>query len=243
MKREFQYADSAYDYIAWIPEPRTCPHCGRSEAPKICLDYPFTDSNQDEGSSTVLIELFQCTYADCQKYFIKAYKYYSSSSSGIQFHEIAYSYSGNHLEVSLPEGISEVSPTFVEIYKQAVEAENQGLDQLSGIGYRKALEFLIKDYAIRTQPDNEAKIRAAFLGKVISDGLSDFPKLQSLAKAANWIGTDQTHYEQRYSDNDIDSMKRFIRSAATFIAADFQADEAQQFIVANDPKKQASSDK
>jgi hypothetical protein len=33
----------------------------------------------------------------------------------------------------------------VEIAQQASDAEQYGLDQIAGVGYRKALEFLIKD--------------------------------------------------------------------------------------------------
>ena len=38
--------------------------------------------------------------------------------------------------------IEMVSPEFVTIYQQAVQAEKSGLDQIAGIGYRRALEFL-----------------------------------------------------------------------------------------------------
>ena len=35
---------------------------------------------------------------------------------------------------------------FLTIYNQSLSAEDNNLDQIAGIGYRKALEFLIKDY-------------------------------------------------------------------------------------------------
>ena len=49
--------------------------------------------------------------------------------------------------------ISELSENFVEIYGQSQVAENQGLNKICGVGYRKALEFLIKDFAKRKFPN------------------------------------------------------------------------------------------
>lgn len=239
LKRKFYFADqSAMPYTAWYDEPVFCPHCGRSEKPAICFTYPETDSNYAEYSQSELVELYRCTYDDCQKYFIVAYRYESSDSEGYHFSPIIYSYSGKHSDINFPEGIDLISPTFVEIFEQAAQAETYGLDQISGVGYRKALEFLIKDYAIQNSPENASTIRSQFLGKVISESLSSFPLIQSLAKAANWIGTDQTHYEQRYSSTDLNSMKQFIYSAATFISAEYLAKKAQAFVDANDPKRQ-----
>lgn len=239
MKRIFFFADrKSAQQVAWIPEPRTCPHCGRSERPKICFEHPITSANIAESNRAQLVELYRCTYEDCQKYFIEVYACRTSDMTGYQYELIPYSYSGKHLELSFPDVIDSISPSFVEIFRQSTEAENLGLDQISGVGYRKALEFLIKDYAIQKAPGDADKIRSMFLGKVISENLKVFPMIQSLAKAANWIGTDQTHYEQRYSATDLNAMKQFIYSAATFISAEYLAKKAQAFVDANDPKRQ-----
>jgi hypothetical protein len=48
----------------------------------------------------------------------------------------------------VPEEIRIISPLFVEIVSEATAAEAFGLKQVAGVGYRKALEFLIKDYCI-----------------------------------------------------------------------------------------------
>lgn len=45
--------------------------------------------------------------------------------------------------------IDEISPKFNEIYKQALAAEVSNLNEIAGLGYRKSLEFLIKDIAIQ----------------------------------------------------------------------------------------------
>lgn len=53
--------------------------------------------------------------------------------------------------------IKDLSPNFVKIYHQAEQAENTGLSDICGLGYRKALEFLVKDYAIAFNPTETGK--------------------------------------------------------------------------------------
>ena len=68
------------------------------------------------------------------------------------------------------------------------------------------------------------------LGKVIEKYLTDFSKLQKLAKAATWLGNDETHYVRKHTDKDIRDMIAFIKSAAQFIAADNDANVAEKFL-------------
>ncbi|EOS8006309.1 DUF4145 domain-containing protein, partial [Enterococcus hirae] len=137
------------------------------------------------------------------------------------------------IKVDLPENIEKVSPTFVSIYTQATKAASEKLDQIAGVGYRKSLEFLIKDYAILNNPEDKEKIEKMPLGTVIEKYLTDFPKLQKLAKAATWLGNDETHYVRKHTNKDIRDMIAFIKSASQFIAADYDADIADQFIHGN----------
>ena len=137
------------------------------------------------------------------------------------------------IKVNLPENIEKISPDFVKIYTQSAIAEKELLDQIAGVGYRKAAEFLIKDYAISKKPADEEKIKSIMLGQVISTYLNDFPKIQALAKSVAWIGNDETHYVRRHDSKDIDDLKKFILSAAQFIAADYDADEALSFTSSN----------
>ena len=46
------------------------------------------------------------------------------------------------------ENIKKLSSNFCEIFNQAYVAELMKLNEIAGIGYRKALEFLIKDYKL-----------------------------------------------------------------------------------------------
>ncbi|MDY5635237.1 MAG: hypothetical protein SPF57_02590 [Streptococcus orisratti] len=216
-----QFRDSR-DKIS-IDTPSTCPHCGRTMSPQHVGESRSSDksSYSNKGHFSVI---FRCSFEDCLKYFVVEY-IHSEPSRGIA---VDYSYRPP-IKVRLPENVEKVSPTFVEIYSQATVAESEKLDQIAGVGYRKAAEFLIKDYVISKNPDDEETIKKNMLGKVISDYLSDFPKLQALAKSVAWIGNDETHYVRRHNNKDLQDLKRFILASAQFIAADYDADDALSF--------------
>lgn len=105
--------------------------------------------------------------------------------------------------------ISGISHTFVKIYNQSLQAESEGLDQISGIGYRKALEYLMKDYLILENPEKVDIISHMNLGKCIQEFIAS-PELKIVAQRAAWLGNDHTHYVQKYSDKDIHDLKRMI---------------------------------
>ena len=211
-----------------IDTPSKCPHCGRTMSPLHVGQSTSSErtSVSEEGRFSVI---FRCSFEDCLKYFVIEYinDNYESAST------VNYTYRPP-IKVKLPENIEKVSPVFVEIYSQATVAESEVLNQIAGVGYRKAAEFLIKDYVISKNPSDEEHIKSIMLGKVIADYLNDFPKIQALAKSVAWIGNDETHYVRRHDGKDIDDLKKFILSAAQFIAADYDADEALLFTSSSD---------
>ena len=97
--------------------------------------------------------------------------------------------------------IERVSPQFVEIYNQAMAAEGASLDQLVGMGLRKALEFLVKDFAISSAATEDEKkgITKNPLGRCIEDHIKD-AAVRAAAKRATWLVNDETHYERRCAD-------------------------------------------
>lgn len=202
--------------------PNKCVHCGNLMGPIVHFAYSPYSYNESMESFALFL---QCTDSDCSKYYALQYKYDPISSDYSLF---PYTYRPK-IDISLPENIEKVSPIFVEIYSQAIKAETEKLNQIAGVGFRKAAEFLIKDYSISKNMDKEETIKGMFLGQVIKEYLSDFPKIQNLAKAVTWIGNDETHYVRRHSDKDISDLKKFILATAQFIAADYDADLALEF--------------
>lgn len=107
--------------------------------------------------------------------------------------------------------ISSLSPTFVSIYNQAFYAEQIDLDQICGVGYRKALEFLIKDYLISQTDDQEQidNIKNKFLNNCIQDNVSN-ENIKNVAKRAVWLGNDETHYVRKWVEKDVFNLKQLI---------------------------------
>jgi hypothetical protein len=106
--------------------------------------------------------------------------------------------------------ISEVSPNFVGIYNQAIQAESLKLTHIAGMGLGKALEFLIKDFAIKHSPDKEDEVKKKLLGACISTYIKD-ANVQKVAKRATWLRNDETHYVRKWEGKDIDDLKNLIR--------------------------------
>lgn len=131
----------------------------------------------------------------------------------------------------LPEEIMNQSPDFASLYRQALAAEGYGLTDISGMGFRKALEFLVKEYAIRRFPDEESQILSEKLGQTIAR--IPAPQIQALAKACAWIGNDQTHILVKHPDYGIPEMKNFILSLSHHILMEYHADKAIKFTNTN----------
>lgn len=167
--------------------------------------------------------LLECPH--CEELFIIKYKYFLTYAS--DFPKYAYVlesiFPKQAKDILIQEGIKSISPMFVEIYNQALEAEVNNLDQISGIGYRKALEFLIKDYLIHKNKDKEEEIKSKFLGKCID--MIDNENIRKMAKAATWIGNDETHYIRKWMDKDINDLKKLINLTIAWIDLELKTEE------------------
>ena len=185
--------------------PQSCPICHHSIAPEFVAGICRSDKNDKPQAA------FRCTQPNCGRLFIANYHDVSPGLNHLGRVEPVYA-----RDVEFPEPVKEVSPMFVEIYKQAMIAESQNLDQLTGIGLRKALEFLVKDYAASTKPEDEKEIKKSFLSKCIKEHISD-TKVKSCAERASWLGNDETHYIKKWGDKDINDLKILIKLTVNWI--------------------------
>lgn len=116
---------------------------------------------------------------------------------------------GNLIGREFSETVNEISNIFTTIYNQAYAAEQQNLTEICGVGYRKALEFLIKDYAILNKPAEKEKIEKKLLGPCITEYVDD-AKVKSVAKRAVWLGNDETHYIRKWEGKNLEDLKKLI---------------------------------
>ena len=123
---------------------------------------------------------------------------------------------------------NKLSPEFVSIYNQSIEAESNSITQgLAGLGFRKSLEFLIKDYLIKYKHQNKNTIINLDLGKCV-DKLDD--DLKDIAKASVWIGNDEIHYFRKNPEYDTETLKAFINCLVLEIDMEYSKKKAKELI-------------
>jgi len=189
-----------------IISPEQCPICHRHIAPEM-----VTHSVTPQQIAQVV---YRCSSDKCQELFIA---YYAIDRKLVGF-DIKYrDTKPKSVEtISFPGEVVSLSPNFVEIYSQAKSAENNDLNQICGPGYRKSLEFLIKEYLISSGEHSEEEIKGKLLGKCIE--LIKDDRIRKCAERATWLGNDETHYVRRWEEKDISNLKELIELTVHWIA-------------------------
>jgi hypothetical protein len=201
--------------------PDHCPVCRFSMLPRL-VEGVLCDIPSESGLGCDAQLVYRCTRHECSCYFVAYYDRQTGTS--------AYGLRKLRPYVPRPESFSEiiksVSDSFCNIYNDASLAEQYGLENICGTGYRKAFEFLIKDYVIRDKADEEkGKIAKMFLGKCISTYLTN-SNIQEVAKRAAWLGNDETHYMRKWTNKDVQDLKRLIQLTVHWIEAEELTKEA-----------------
>jgi len=141
---------------------------------------------------------------------------------------------GTHETTELSDDIEDVSSNFAKIFSQAEIAEQEELSEICGVGYRKALEFLIKDYVIRKNPNDEEKIKKQPLANVIKEYVTD-DRIKTVAERATWLGNDETHYVRKWEDKDVKDLKALIHLTTLWIQMEIETDRIKKEMP--EPKK------
>lgn len=106
--------------------------------------------------------------------------------------------------------IRTISPSFETIYNEALIAQKQGLLNICGGGYRKALEFLVYDYVIFKNPTESDAIRKVGQLANVVEQYVDNENLRGHFTAASWLGNDQLHFEKKHIGLQIKDLISFI---------------------------------
>lgn len=154
---------------------------------------------------------FRCSHPDCGRLFISNYKYDGPLPLKLGTSEPMYPE-----KASFPQPIESISPMFVKIYNQAIEAETLNLDQLSGIGFRKALEFLVKDFCLVEHPDKSEEIKSSSLLQCVKKYINS-EQIKKCAKTADWLCNNRNHYLHKWQEKDITDLKLLIKLTVNWI--------------------------
>lgn len=193
--------------LAHVPD--VCPRCQRSIQPIYLWSGILRERDMVQT-------VFRCPHQACQEAYIATYKNGHRNESSHPVYDFVHSAPVAPHEATFSEVVNDVSPSFVDIYNQSIAAESHDLDQLVGIGLRKSLEFLIKDFACLQHTGKEEEIRLALLSACISKYINDV-NVKECAKRAAWLGNDETHYTRRWDDRDISDLKLLVRLTVNWI--------------------------
>lgn len=196
--------------------PESCPICHRKIIPE--FKKAFLDTRRYKESLQVI---FRCPDDACRSVFIG---YYNGKYGFPPKFDYSFCKPKILIPRILPDILKNISPNFIEIYNQSNSAEQLGLTVICGAGYRKALEFLIKDYLILKKPRLAKRIEQEFLGVVIEKRVLN-KQIREVAKRAAWLGNDEIHYERIWIDKGVKDLKQAIDIVVDWIKTDHSAEE------------------
>jgi hypothetical protein len=142
--------------------PEMCPLCRHHVDPRRLTAH-------STGSDDVRVDFtFQCPRAECRRVFVGEYRLGPDGE-----YDLLAVAPRAAVGETLPDAVTAIAPAFVELYGEAREAEARGLHQLAGVGMRRALELLSRDFAAREHPDREEEVRALPAGECIRRFVAD----------------------------------------------------------------------
>lgn len=193
-------------YTISVYKPSKCNYCNEGIDLIYCKSFIV-----DYYSEKILCVLYKCPI--CQQLIICKYNFqlglYDTMPSGaiLPFETLG----GAGVSQEFSNEINELSPSFVKIFNDAYRAEQAGLAEVVGLGYRRAFEFLIKDYAIYKENDEAKKenIKKMQLSQVVDTYFPD-GEIKDLLVRAAWIGNDFSHYESRHFNMKLEDLKQLV---------------------------------
>ncbi len=198
--------------------PDNCPICHHAVDPRVLKEI-ITGRDGERG--TLLEIAFQCPRRTCLHIFIGRY-HQTQTVGGMCMagdYMLKDTQPKSYLEPDLSSEVVSISPSFKVIYGQAAQAESLGLGEIAGVGYRKSLEFLMKDFCIHKNPTKEDAIKKSPLAQVIKNHVTA-QNIKDCAEKAAWLGNDETHYERTWKCKDISDLKQLIKLTCIWVESD-----------------------
>lgn len=182
-----------------IQIPQTCPLCGIGNNP----------TNNEAGRLEIqegYIFTMHHRCPSCNKYHMTNQEYLHQSNGTTMV--LVYP---NRVVNDIDRLFIDHAPRFVEFYSEAVEAEKMGLENITGTGYRSAIECLIKDYALDFKLDDKEYLSNPKLS--FNNAIDRYIKDDELLKGAlhfiREVGNDYTHWDKSSSIS-LPTMKHYV---------------------------------
>lgn len=216
----FRKDNSSSGNSNFAENPNICPHCHVANEPQQLFTHFDKKVNK-------LISVWRCNYHQCNKVFAVSHVESENGNFRIERNLIGLPKGPIWPEpiLNLKNGQTigsenEESSKFIKTYLQSLEAESNGHDEIAGMGYRKAIEYLVKDWAIQTNPTEKTKILGQWLSGIINDFFNG--DLKDILERATWLGNDQTHYNKLFEEYNIEHLKELIGLIMVELDRDFK---------------------
>lgn len=210
MLRSIVIQDGDENHTLRIELPNTCGICHIDFVPDFLVGFFGNYGHQ----SLTIEAVFQCLI--CRSLMIA---YYNRRNNRVPF-KLQKVVPYKHKEIIIDPEITKLSPSFVELYKQLFKAEYEGLNLLLGVGYRIALEHLVKDYLVYLEPKNKEIINSRSLYRNISK--IDNQNIRELSRKVSWINADEIQLTKKWDKKDIDDLKKLVKLISSFVTMDIK---------------------
>lgn len=203
--------------------PEICPHCHK----EVGFDLCGLTQGSSINSIRICLAVFQCPA--CKELTVGRYLQNFDRFDKFPYIHSIYYPEAQFKDIFFDQCINNISKDFQNLYNQAAKAEHYGCIDIAGAGYRKATEFLIRDFAKHMHPDKKEAIdKTEAVRNVVKNFLQDFPRLKEASDSALVLGNDETHYSKIYTDYDLSDLKDFINITCTEIAAEIKLRDLKQ---------------
>lgn len=184
-------------FLGNYQKPSICPYCGLYVDATLAKTAIFSFNNHSLLAAT-------CKCTSCQKTFFFACEYSKNKNDYVPISYPAISFIPYSNEI-----LEKVSPRFIDMYNQSLLAEFNKNFELAAVGYRSALEFLVKDYAITELGENIDEVSS----KTLCNAIGTYLHQEELIKTADVVrilGNDFTHYQRKYPQHDFELLKKYM---------------------------------
>ncbi|OTN76750.1 hypothetical protein A5886_001829 [Enterococcus sp. 8G7_MSG3316] len=216
---------STYDVD--LEEPRICYHCNHTGEQIFVSGMVFSEANENEDA----VCFFNCYY--CQKTSIHFMSFKNRNNySWLETDSVLPKAKLIENQITQSNAVLEKFPEFFNIYNQSQKAQDEKLDQIAGMGFRKALEFLVTDFLLSYPPDGVVEEWLKNPKTSLSNKIEKLEnqRIKKLSKAISFLGNDETHYTRRHPEHDVESIKMFIKALLSDVENEMTLLEAEKLL-------------
>lgn len=218
--------------ITYVDIPTQCPHCGLAVEPSSIDAVSIIELFGNPCRRHMVVVKIKCPASKCKKHYLSIYHIDSGDvkPSGRIYKTAKLFQYPQPWSNQFDSSISDNLPRFVAAYNDAMTVYSQGMEELAGCGFRRALEYMIHDYALDFYPDKKEHIenpKTTLACKI--ETYCESEDIKTFAKASTWLGNDFVHPVKRH-DQPVVQLIKMVDACSYFMSMRYKMREAQTFL-------------